>query len=94
MIVIWCRDWHHADGTLCHECEDLLSYATERLLRCPFQESKTTCAKCPVHCYKKSMKEKIRAVMRHSGPKMIRLHPLMALRHAFDRLRKTPESEC
>lgn len=42
---------------------------------------KTTCKKCPVHCYSPDMREKIRAVMRYSGPRMIFLHPFAAIRH-------------
>lgn len=94
MIGISCHDRHHTDeGVLCDECRILLAYAAARLRKCPFQEGKTTCAKCPVHCYKKDMREKMRAVMRYAGPKMLFRHPLMALRHMFDGLRKAPVSK-
>ena len=52
MIGIYCRGHHGTQGELCPDCADLLSYAGLRLEKCPFQENKTTCAKCPVHCYK------------------------------------------
>ena len=49
-----------------------------RLAKCPYQEDKTTCAKCPVHCYKPSRREQIRAVMRYAGPRMLLRHPRLA----------------
>ena len=57
---------------------------------CPFGEGKTTCARCPVHCYRKDMREKIRQVMRYSGPRMVYRHPVMAARHLMDGRRKEP----
>jgi hypothetical protein len=72
MIGIYCRDHHHAEGEypagvykLCQKCRELLEYARYRLKNCPFQENKTTCGNCPIHCYKPKMREKIREVMRY-----------------------------
>ena len=90
MIAIYCRDHHQAGEGLCPECSDLLEYARKRLKFCPFQEGKTTCGKCPVHCYKTGMREKIRLVMRYVGPRMLFHHPFMALRHTLDGRRKIP----
>lgn len=81
MIRIYCRKKHGACSGLCDECEALERYATERSDRCPFMENKTFCSNCKVHCYKPEMRERIRAVMRFSGPRMILYHPLMAIRH-------------
>ncbi|MCX5999996.1 MAG: nitrous oxide-stimulated promoter family protein [Chloroflexi bacterium] len=89
MIDLYCRSKHGSDKP-CADCNELLIYAKERLEKCPFQEGKTTCAKCPVHCFKPDMREKIRAVMRHSGPRMFYRHPLMATLHLVDRSRKEP----
>ena len=88
MIHRYCRDRHHTANGLCAECAALLAYARRRLHHCPFQEHKTTCGKCPVHCYAPSMREQIRAVMRYAGPRMLLSHPLMALMHLIDGLRK------
>jgi len=90
MINIYCRDHHHARGELCSECREMLEYARFRLSNCPFQENKTTCGNCPIHCYKPKMREKIRDVMRYSGPRMLRYHPLLALGHMLDGLKKEP----
>lgn len=91
MIALYCRK-HHAPprGELCADCRQLLEYALLRLQHCPFQEGKTTCGRCPIHCYKPAMKEKIRAVMGFSGPRMLCSHPLLALGHLLDGLRKEP----
>jgi len=90
MIALYCRGQHGSDGDLCPACRDVQAYALQRLARCPFQEGKTTCAKCLVHCYQPDMRERIRAVMKHSGPRMMHRRPLLALMHLLDRRRKSP----
>jgi predicted amidophosphoribosyltransferase len=88
MINIYCHGKHGTRGELCAECGEVLSYANKRLEKCPFQEGKTTCGKCLIHCYKPAMKEKIRAVMQYAGPRMISRHPILALFHFIDGFRK------
>ncbi len=83
MIGIYCKSHHHAGG-LCDQCRELSDYAVLRLARCPFQEDKTTCGKCTVHCYKPEMREQIIKVMRYSGPRMIFHHPILACAHLLD----------
>lgn len=90
MIGLYCRGLHGSQGQLCAECEALHNYARQRLEKCPFQAGKTTCAKCPVHCYKPEQRASIRAVMRYAGPRMLLRHPLLALLHMLDGLRKEP----
>ena len=80
MIELWCRK-NHGCHELCEECRELLEYSIARLERCKFGDAKAKCHKCPVHCYRPDMREKIRAVMRFSGPRMILFHPLEALRY-------------
>ncbi len=87
MIKIYCRANHRGSKTLCAECETLSEYAEKRLACCPFQENKTTCGNCPVHCYKPDMRKRIVEVMRFSGPKMIFHHPLLACAHWLDEKR-------
>lgn len=84
MIKIWCAGQKHG-GVLCPECRELLEYSYKRLDLCKFGEHKTFCSRCPVHCYKPDMREKIRAVMRYSGPRMIFHHPILALRHMLEK---------
>ena len=83
MIQIYCRK-KHGSKQLCPECAELDAYARLRSDKCPFMETKTFCSNCKVHCYKKDMREKIRQVMRFSGPRMIFHHPLMAIRHVIE----------
>ena len=94
MIRLHCRDQHQGARELCADCAELLDYALARLDRCPFQQGKTTCAKCPVHCYKPDMREKIRSVMRYSGPRMLYRHPTLALLHLVHGRRKKPLGWC
>ena len=80
MIGLYCRH-HHAGRELCPACEKVYAYAAERLDRCRFGERKPTCRKCPVHCYRSDMRQQIRAIKRHAGPRMIFHHPVAANRH-------------
>lgn len=82
MIAIYCHDKHGTRGeTVCDSCQGLLSYAGLRLDKCPYQENKTTCARCPTHCYKPERREEIRQVMRYAGPKMLWKHPYLTVMH-------------
>ncbi|MBQ7299081.1 MAG: nitrous oxide-stimulated promoter family protein [Clostridia bacterium] len=83
MIRLYCRK-KHGSKELCPECEALVRYAMVRSDKCPFMETKTFCSNCRVHCYTPEMREKIRAVMRFSGPRMIFSHPVMAVRHVME----------
>ena len=83
MIRLYCRK-KHGGKELCPACAELDAYARLRSDKCPFMETKTFCSNCKVHCYKKDMREKIREVMRFSGPRMIFHHPIMAVRHVVE----------
>ena len=78
MIEIYCHGCHDSKEGLCSECRELLDYAVQRLQNCPFQENKPTCSKCTIHCYKPDMREKIRAVMKYAGPRMLYRHPILS----------------
>lgn len=91
MLAIFCHAHHGTSNGLCPGCEEVRNYAQQRLKKCPFQENKPTCAKCPVHCYQTEMREKTRAMMRYSGPRMIFRHPILAIAHIIDSRRKGPE---
>ena len=86
MIRMYCRHKEH-NKELCSQCSELLDYATARLDRCKFGISKPTCKKCPVHCYRKDMRERIRAIMRWAGPRMLLYHPVTAIRHLWKEMR-------
>jgi len=91
MIRIYCRKNHAGGKGVCEDCQALLDYAMCRLDRCVFGEEKPTCAQCPVHCYKPAMRERVREVMRFSGPWMILYHPILTLFHFWDGRKKAPQ---
>ncbi len=62
----------------------MAEYAEKRVDHCPFMETKTFCSNCKVHCYRKDMRQKIREVMRFSGPRMLFYHPVLAVRHLYE----------
>jgi len=89
MVGIYCRDHHSGTAdSPCSECADLLAYAQKRLLKCPYGQNKPTCARCPVHCYKRMQREQARIVMRYAGPRMALRHPWLSLLHVLDKLRR------
>ena len=80
MISLYCRK-KEGNIKMCHSCLELLNYAHARLEKCKFGNKKGTCQKCPVHCYKPDMRERVRTIMRWSGPRMIIYHPIAAVKH-------------
>ena len=80
MVRLYCRRYE-GNKELCHVCSQLLSYAEASLDRCKFGNEKPTCKKCPIHCYKPDMREKMRTVMRWAGPRMMIYHPIEAIKH-------------
>ncbi len=92
MVEIYCRGKHGTKNALCSDCQALLEYARKRLQKCPFQEDKPACSKCPVHCYQPAMREHVRDVMRYAGPRMLFRHPWLAIQHlVFDERRSPPD---
>lgn len=69
------------NSQLCPDCLALLQYAHKRLDHCRFGEEKTFCEQCPVHCYSRDMRAKIKEVMRYAGPRMLLHHPFLAVKH-------------
>jgi len=104
MIALYCCDNHETDDGglacasgdagvgLCADCAELLAYARLRLEKCRYGPEKPTCANCETHCYRPAMRERVREVMRYSGPRMIKHHPVLAVAHLVDG-RKTPGGE-
>ena len=95
MIKKYCKGWHkkqrkeqgirHSD--VCKECQELTEYALFRLDKCPFKENKSFCSFCKIHCYKPEMRDKIKEVMRYSGPRMLATHPIFAISHVIQVLK-------
>lgn len=93
MIRLYCKKQHGTKEGLCPECAALDAYARMRSDKCPFMETKTFCSNCRVHCYRAEMREKIREVMRFSGPRMLLYHPVMAIRHVIESKREQKRLE-
>jgi len=87
MIKIYCRHqhgnrflvWYKPKNELCLDCEKLKVYAIHRLQNCKYGINKPTCSSCTTHCYSPEMQQKIKAVMRFSGPRMVFYHPIDAI---------------
>jgi ribosomal protein L32 len=89
MIALSCGKRHEPGHELCSDCGALWDYARSRVEHCPFKECKPACSECTVHCYKPSMRDRIRDVMRYAGPRMVWRHPLLAFWHIL-KGRKAP----
>ncbi len=89
MIGVYCRGKHKSKkGELCEECSRLWEYVQFRRSKCPYGDKKPFCSNCPIHCYKPEMREKIKEVMRYSGPRMMFYNPRVAWAHVIETLRK------
>ncbi len=84
MIVLYCKKQHGHKKGLCPHCSALDAYARQRSDKCPFMEHKTFCSNCKRHCYQPEMRAAIQSVMRFSGPRMLFVHPIMAIRHIIE----------
>ena len=87
MTAMYCR--FHAAGSapnaLCHQCKDFLSYAQKRIDYCRYGVEKPACSECPTHCYIPTQRETVRKIMLYAGPKIMFMHPLLALFHVWDK---------
>ena len=83
MIGIYCHEVHGTQEGLCPQCEELLAYAQQRIRFCPHMASKTFCSACTTHCYAPVRREAIQRIMRYSGPRMLRYHPILAIKHMW-----------
>jgi hypothetical protein len=81
MIHFYCMKVHLTKNGLCDSCKDLNDYAQLRLIKCPYGKGKPVCSNCKIHCYKKDYKERIKEVMRFSGPKMIYHKPIAGIKY-------------
>jgi len=90
MLALYCRDHHHPERGLCDECATLSAYAERRLDLCVYGGDKPTCLNCPMHCYQPRMRERVKDVMRYAGPRMLKRHPILAVRHLLDGRRPVP----
>ena len=94
MIALHCAHNHKSEARdhnaycgepVCEACAELDAYAVLRTQRCRKMDVKTSCEQCGNHCYRADMRERIRAAMRYSGPRMLTHHPVAAIRHLLGR---------
>jgi len=90
MLLIFCQNRHGGSRELCPGCAELWDYTRKRVEGCPFADGKPTCANCEVHCFRPEMRERIRDVMRFSGPRMPLRRPMLTIWHFIDGKRPTP----
>ncbi len=89
MIALYCHKKHKSKkGELCKDCQELKEYCEYRLSLCPWGDKKPFCSNCPIHCYNKEHRERIRTVMRFSGPRMLFHHPILAIKHVVETKRE------
>lgn len=82
MVEVYCNG-NHRRTSLCESCSELSRYAQQRVQCCPLGSKKPTCRRCTIHCHDADHRDRIRAVMRYAGPRMLFRHPLLAIRHMF-----------
>lgn len=87
MVKLYCRK-NHKERELCDECREVLNYSLKRIDHCRFMETKTFCSNCKSPCYSPKMKEKIKQIMKFSGPRMLFYHPLLVIYHIISGLKK------
>lgn len=89
MIRHYCHGKHKTrKHELCPECAGLSEYVKMRRIKCPHKENKPFCANCKIHCYKQEMRQRIREVMRYSGPRIVFRHPFISLKHLIESKRQ------
>ena len=84
MIELYCKK-KLGLSAISDEYKTLEVYVHKRLDMCRFGDDKPACKRCPIHCYKPQMREKIRAIMRWAGPRMMIYDPIAAIRHLFNK---------
>jgi len=84
MISLYCEKKHKLGLENCPSCKDLYDYSIKRLENCRYGEEKTSCKKCKTHCYIPDKREKIREVMRFSGPRIMLYRPHQYIRYILN----------
>lgn len=82
MVRLYCLK-KEKNKELCFCCNELIEYAKIRLDGCKFKDKKPACKRCSIYCYKSEMRQKMKEVMRFSGPRMIFYYPKEFSRHIF-----------
>ena len=81
LISIYCEKNHRQSNGLCDQCQEIKVYAINKIKECPDQPDKPICESCSTHCYEPVMRERIKEIMRFSGPRIIWRHPILTIDH-------------
>ncbi len=96
MINMYCHKKHKTKKKdLCNDCNNLYSFVEMKRNKCPFGDDKGFCTNCKIHCYKSNilMREKIREVMRYSGPRLMFKHPIMYFNNLFETIKNKRQNK-
>lgn len=80
---IYCKAHHGsaaAGSKLCSECAELVEYAMVRTQKCP-NNHEGNCKDCAIRCYNGAMRDRVKAMMAYSAPRMLVRHPVMTVRY-------------
>ncbi len=85
MIEMYCKHHHGFKVGLCENCQPVLTYALQKIDKCVYGPKKPVCNECTIHCYVKDMRNKVKEIMRYSGPRMLFNHPYLGIMHLIDK---------
>lgn len=85
MIRLYCKN-NHKDY-LCNDCKNLISYSNIRTDYCKRLDEFFFCSSCDRTCYDNENLEKIRKIMRYSGPRMIYSDPKASVRFVSEKIK-------
>lgn len=88
MIALYCHRNHHTRGAPLSRVRGAERLRPRPLRALPVHGDEDLLRQLPRARYKPDMREKIRAVMRFSGPRMIFYHPVAAIRHVVETKRE------
>jgi len=89
MAMLYCKRVHKTPKPMCDRCREVYEYSVLRISSCPRKSYRGVCKGCTIHCFKDEYREEIKKIMRYSGPRLLFKHPLLAIAHVLDGLKKT-----
>lgn len=95
MFGLYCQKNHDtpAGKKLCPKCTALLATVMLKMNRCPYGITKPICEKCKIPCFGKKQTKDFLDIMQGSRTKMLLRHPIMAMRHRLNGMRREVTKE-
>ncbi|MFQ8705305.1 MAG: nitrous oxide-stimulated promoter family protein [Thomasclavelia sp.] len=69
------------------DLSELRNYAFKRIEYCPRKDEKTFCSSCPIHCYQKEYRQRIKKVMKYSGKRILFKYPIITIKHLINTIK-------